>query len=165
MAGAIAAAKIESRFTKDELLTHVMIYWVTESIGSSFLPYFDFANAGAIMWIKEAIKTWTGSSKVPAALALFPKDINPPPREVGRNDSSTCNAGRRCRGAATSPRWKNRNCSQRIFAHGSGRFADEFTQICARRRAGEEIKFRKISIGKQALCCPHTIHIAGVRSE
>jgi hypothetical protein len=28
---------IESRFTKDELLTHIMIYWATESIGSSFL--------------------------------------------------------------------------------------------------------------------------------
>jgi microsomal epoxide hydrolase len=28
---------IETRFTKDELLTHIMIYWATESIGPSFL--------------------------------------------------------------------------------------------------------------------------------
>jgi pimeloyl-ACP methyl ester carboxylesterase len=73
--------KIESRFTKDELLTHVMIYWATESIGPSFLPYYDYANATALTWIKEGVKKWTGSSKVPTALALFPKDISQPPRE------------------------------------------------------------------------------------
>jgi microsomal epoxide hydrolase len=72
---------LESRFTKDELLTHIMIYWTTQSIGPSFLPYFDYANAGALTWIKEGIKGWTGSSKVPAAFALFPKDISQPPRE------------------------------------------------------------------------------------
>jgi microsomal epoxide hydrolase len=72
---------IESRFTKDELLTHIMIYWVTESIGSSFLTYYDYANASALTWMKEGVKKWTGSSKVPAAFALFPKDISQPPRE------------------------------------------------------------------------------------
>jgi pimeloyl-ACP methyl ester carboxylesterase len=72
---------LESRFTKDELLTHIMIYWVTESIGSSFLPYYDYANANALDWIKEGMKKWTGSSSVPAAFALFPKDISQPPRE------------------------------------------------------------------------------------
>ncbi len=73
--------EIESRFSKDELLTQVMIYWVTESIGTSFLPYYDYANAGALTWIKEGMKNWIGSSKVPAAFALFPKDISQPPRE------------------------------------------------------------------------------------
>jgi pimeloyl-ACP methyl ester carboxylesterase len=72
---------VESRFTKDELLTHIMIYWVTESIGSSFLTYYDYVNAGALTWMKEGVKKWTGSSKVPAAFALFPKDISQPPRE------------------------------------------------------------------------------------
>jgi len=72
--------EIESRFTKDELLTQVMIYWATESIASSFLPYYDYANANALTWIKEGMKKWTGSSKVPAAFALFPKDISQPPR-------------------------------------------------------------------------------------
>ena len=72
---------IESRFTRDELLTHVMIYWATESIGSSFLPYYDYANASTLIWIKEGMKKWTGSSNVPAAFALFPKDISQPPRE------------------------------------------------------------------------------------
>jgi pimeloyl-ACP methyl ester carboxylesterase len=73
--------EIESRFTKEELLTQVMIYWATESIGTSFLPYYDYANAGALTWIREGVKTFIGSSKVPAAFALFPKDISQPPRE------------------------------------------------------------------------------------
>jgi pimeloyl-ACP methyl ester carboxylesterase len=72
---------IESRFTKDELLTQIMIYWVTSSIGSAFLPYYGFANAGALTWIKEGMKKWVGSSEVPAAFALFPADISRPPRE------------------------------------------------------------------------------------
>jgi hypothetical protein len=29
-------------------VTNVMIYWVTQSIGTSFLAYFDYANAGAM---------------------------------------------------------------------------------------------------------------------
>lgn len=72
---------IESRFSKDELLTHIMVYWVTESIGTSFLPYFEYTNANALTWMKESIKNWMGRCKVPTAFALFPKDISSPPRE------------------------------------------------------------------------------------
>lgn len=76
---------IESRFTKDELLTQIMIYWATETIGPSFLTYYGYANAGALTWmkegIKEQIKKLTGSSPAPAAFALFPADISHPPRE------------------------------------------------------------------------------------
>jgi pimeloyl-ACP methyl ester carboxylesterase len=72
---------IESRFSKDELLTQLTIYWATQSIGTSFLPYYDYANAGALTWMQEGVKKWIGSSKVPAAFALFPKDISQPPRE------------------------------------------------------------------------------------
>ena len=32
---------VERRFTKDELLTNVMLYWVTGAINSSFWPYYD----------------------------------------------------------------------------------------------------------------------------
>ena len=73
--------KIESRFTKDELLTQIMIYWATESIGPSFLTYYDYANASALAWMKEGVKKLAGSSIVPAAFAIFPKDISHPPRE------------------------------------------------------------------------------------
>jgi pimeloyl-ACP methyl ester carboxylesterase len=45
------------------------------------LPYFEYANASALTWIKESIKNWIGQCKVPAAFARFPKDISSPPRE------------------------------------------------------------------------------------
>lgn len=71
----------DREMTQDEQLTHIMIYWVTESVGTSLLPYYDYANAGALTWIKEGLKQMTGPSTVPAAFALFPKDISHPPRE------------------------------------------------------------------------------------
>jgi pimeloyl-ACP methyl ester carboxylesterase len=72
---------VERSFTQDELLTNVTLYWVTETIGSSFLPYADFVNAGALTWVVEAFRKWIGSTDVPAAFAMFPKDISDPPRE------------------------------------------------------------------------------------
>lgn len=74
------AGDIESKFTKDELITNIMLYWIAESIGSSFLPYFDMTHAGAARWVKEKAKKWLGSSHVPTAFALFPKDLTHPPR-------------------------------------------------------------------------------------
>jgi microsomal epoxide hydrolase len=74
-------ADIESRFSKDELLTHVMIYWVTQTIETSFQPYRDFTKAGVARWIAEAAKGWIGSTATPTGIALFPKDITTPPRE------------------------------------------------------------------------------------
>jgi pimeloyl-ACP methyl ester carboxylesterase len=71
---------VETRFTKDVLLTNVMIYWITGTIGSSFLPYYDFASSGALRWMMEAFKQWTGSADVPAGFAMFPKDLSSPPR-------------------------------------------------------------------------------------
>jgi pimeloyl-ACP methyl ester carboxylesterase len=73
--------QIETRFTKDELLTNIMIYWATETIGSSFLPYHDFTSSGFLTWMVEAFKQWTGSADVPAGFAIFPKDISQPPQE------------------------------------------------------------------------------------
>jgi pimeloyl-ACP methyl ester carboxylesterase len=71
---------VETRFTKDELLTNITLYWVTATIGSSFQPYYDFTNSGAMRWLAEAFKQWAGSARVPAAFALFEKDLSAPPR-------------------------------------------------------------------------------------
>jgi pimeloyl-ACP methyl ester carboxylesterase len=72
---------VERRFTKDELLTNVMIYWVTETVESSFLPYYDLTHAGVARWILEKAKAWVHASTTPAAFAVFPKDLSHPPRE------------------------------------------------------------------------------------
>jgi len=72
---------VETRFSLDELLTNIMIYWTTGSIGSAFLPYYDFTQAGALRWILETAKGWVGHSRVPTGIALFAKDSTHAPRE------------------------------------------------------------------------------------
>lgn len=61
----------EATFPPDELLTHVTLYWVTGTIGSSFGPYVERPTAA------EA----AGRVEVPTALARFAKDLVPAPRE------------------------------------------------------------------------------------
>jgi len=40
-----------------------------------------FSNAGAMTFIKLMLKQLTSRSHVPAAFAMFPKDLSSPPRE------------------------------------------------------------------------------------
>lgn len=64
---------IETVFTKDELLTNISIYWFTQTIASSFRPYYDNNhNPRPYPWVKVLS---------PAAVAVFPADIATPPRE------------------------------------------------------------------------------------
>jgi pimeloyl-ACP methyl ester carboxylesterase len=72
---------LDRRFTKDELLDHVMLYWTTRTSTSSSLPYFDIVHASVGRWILEKVKDLLARSKVPAGFALFPRDISNPPRE------------------------------------------------------------------------------------
>lgn len=62
---------IESRFTKDELLTNIMIYWVTKSITSSMRLYKSSFN----MFLKKLPYL-----EKPTACAAFPGEIVIPPR-------------------------------------------------------------------------------------
>jgi len=64
---------VERRFTKDELLTNVMIYWVTGSINASFWPYYARYHAPWPIGDGQRIE-------VPTAYAAFPKEIVRPPR-------------------------------------------------------------------------------------
>ena len=63
---------VERRFTKDEILTNVMIYWLTGTIASSMRMY--HANA-AIPSAQHARRV-----EVPSGFSLFPGDIVRPPR-------------------------------------------------------------------------------------
>jgi hypothetical protein len=58
-----------------------MIYWITQTIETSFQPYADVAGARAARSMGEVAKGWIGSHKTPAAFAMFPMDITSPPRE------------------------------------------------------------------------------------
>ena len=65
---------VERRFTKDELLTNVMIYWVTQSYGSSAKLYYEGMRTH---WVLQQGQ-WID---VPCAIAIFPKDLARAPRE------------------------------------------------------------------------------------
>jgi len=67
------AGDVERRFSKDELLTTIMIYWVTETINSSVRLYYE--NRGIPPLAPEQ------RINVPAGVAIFPKDLALPPRE------------------------------------------------------------------------------------
>jgi pimeloyl-ACP methyl ester carboxylesterase len=77
---------IENVFSKDELLLNVMIYWVTETINSSFRIYYEAMQSlmstlyNPLQKINPFDKTGQ-TVKVPTAFALFPKDIATPPRD------------------------------------------------------------------------------------
>ncbi len=65
---------VESRYTKDELLTIVTIYWVTNTIGSSVRMYKE--NQSHLWSMEEGEKV-----PAPAGMAMFPQEIAKPPRE------------------------------------------------------------------------------------
>jgi pimeloyl-ACP methyl ester carboxylesterase len=60
---------LERRFTRDEILTWVTLYWVTNTIGSSFLPYVEYQPGS------------DDKVTVPTGVTIFPKDMVPAPRQ------------------------------------------------------------------------------------
>lgn len=70
---------VETRFSKDELLANVTIYWVTGTIGSSMWPYYAREHGG---WSLSDVVAAGGRIEVPTAYALFPAEIIRPPRGV-----------------------------------------------------------------------------------
>lgn len=65
------AGQIENRFSKDELLTNLTIYWLTETINSSMRLYYETARDPG-QW---------GSSQTPTAIIMPKNDLFPTPRE------------------------------------------------------------------------------------
>ena len=63
---------IERSFTKDEILTNVTLYWLTQTIGSSMRMYRANAAIGPVQLARRV--------EVPSGFSLFPGDIVRPPR-------------------------------------------------------------------------------------
>ena len=61
---------LEQSFTKDELLTNIMIYWTTQTINPSIRTYYEGMHA----WSDAPPRV-----EVPVGMALFAKDF---PRDV-----------------------------------------------------------------------------------
>jgi pimeloyl-ACP methyl ester carboxylesterase len=71
---------VERRFTKDELLTNITIYWLTETIGSSFRLYHDAAQIPMDQHARRV--------DVPCGLAVFAADVAIPPRSWAERTSN-----------------------------------------------------------------------------
>lgn len=65
---------VERRFTKDELLTNIMLYWVTQTATSSARLYCETMRAGRFP--PRDVKV-----DVPTGCAIFPHEIVKPPRK------------------------------------------------------------------------------------
>jgi pimeloyl-ACP methyl ester carboxylesterase len=65
---------VERRFTKDELLTNLTIYWVTNTINSANRLYFERDRDPRPLGRDDRVA-------VPTAVTIFPADIDHPPRE------------------------------------------------------------------------------------
>jgi pimeloyl-ACP methyl ester carboxylesterase len=63
--------EFDKKFGNDELLTNIMIYWITNTIGPSAHRYFE--NTHSLPQL--------GRIDVPTGVALFPSDVLLPPRE------------------------------------------------------------------------------------
>ena len=64
---------VEKRFSKDELLTNIMIYWTTQTINSSVRLYCESMRADLFAAAGRKVE-------VPTGCAIFPKEIIRPPR-------------------------------------------------------------------------------------
>lgn len=64
---------VERRFTKDQLLTNIGIYWFTGTIGSSVRLYCESMRSGLFGAARQRVE-------VPTGCAVFPKEIYRAPR-------------------------------------------------------------------------------------
>jgi microsomal epoxide hydrolase len=65
---------LDGRFARDDVLTHLTIYWATETINSANRLYFERDREPRPLLPGQRVE-------VPCAVALFPADIDHPPRE------------------------------------------------------------------------------------
>ncbi|WP_433021450.1 epoxide hydrolase family protein [Kribbella sp. CA-294648] len=63
--------EVNTRFSDDYILTQASLYWFTNSISTSFRPYYEFHRG-----LRERVT----SVSVPTAIAVFPEDLVRPPR-------------------------------------------------------------------------------------
>lgn len=68
---------IDAHFTRDVLLTNIMLYWATGAIGSSFWPYYARLHEPWIVPEGEAVA-------VPTGYAEFPREILSPPQSLAQ---------------------------------------------------------------------------------
>ena len=105
---------VESRFSKDELLTHLTVYWATQTISSSVRLYYESGKAPSGLSVGQSGYGSDELRQVPGGDKL----------SAGRVAAAVLQPGsiyRRCRAADTSRRLRSRSCWRRIYGSRSGR--------------------------------------------
>ncbi|MGA7732386.1 MAG: epoxide hydrolase family protein, partial [Chloroflexia bacterium] len=69
---------IERRFTKDDLLTTVTIYWATQTIYGTMIGYYEGRHATGVPTPTIGSAGIGGKVEVPTGVAMFPKDFRVP---------------------------------------------------------------------------------------
>ena len=89
-----SAGELSSRFSDDFLLTQASLYWFTNSISTSFRPYWEYASG---------LTTRVEHVHVPTAVAVFPHDLSRPPREWAERSYRVTRYTRMPRGGHFAP--------------------------------------------------------------
>lgn len=63
----------ENIYTRDQLLTNVMLYWVTRTITSSARLYWEHQHVGSVVGAPEFVGVPTGVARFPKEVVRFPR--------------------------------------------------------------------------------------------
>lgn len=85
---------LSTRFSDDFLLTQASLYWFTNSISTSFRPYWEFA---------AGFTARVGRVEVPTAIAVFPHDLTHPPRSWAERSYNVARYTKMPRGGHFAP--------------------------------------------------------------
>ena len=116
---------VERRFTKDQLLDNVMLYWLTGTAHSAGRLYYEAEQPGASRPTRRVEVPGRGRGD-------FPKEIIRPPRRWAE-PGTTCSIGPKCREVATSRRSRNPSCWSATSGSSSGPYGS--LCHCARARS------------------------------
>ncbi len=83
-----------ARFDDDAILTQASLYWHTNTIATSFRPYWDYAEGRTERVLRV---------DVPTAVAVFPGDLTQPPRSWAERSYNVVRYTRMPRGGHFSP--------------------------------------------------------------
>ncbi len=62
-----------SVYSKDEILTNIMVYWVTGTITSSTRLYYEMFKGGRLGLLEKAVEVPTGVARFPKEIMRFPR--------------------------------------------------------------------------------------------
>lgn len=85
---------LSTRFSDDFLLTQASLYWFTNSISTSFRPYWEFA---------AGFTARVGRVEVPTAISVFPHDLTHPPRSWAERSYNVARYTKMPRGGHFAP--------------------------------------------------------------